>query len=120
MTWLILFSKFSGKFLADNIVGSVVVFSLLFWIPLSILVHFVVRPDLNKSFLFQSSFSGNATIRYYLLVNALTNNEQCSFFVDFFNVGNVNTIVRVGSCWFMLVHIDSLFINYVNNCNFLL
>ncbi|MCI4389517.1 hypothetical protein PGIGA_G00099030 [Pangasianodon gigas] len=28
-----------GKFLADNIVGSVVVFSLLFWIPLSILVH---------------------------------------------------------------------------------
>lgn len=33
---------FSGKFLADNIVGSVVVFSLLFWIPLSILVHCVV------------------------------------------------------------------------------
>uniref|UniRef100_A0A672LQ66 Disintegrin and metalloproteinase domain-containing protein 17-like n=1 Tax=Sinocyclocheilus grahami TaxID=75366 RepID=A0A672LQ66_SINGR len=33
-----------GKFLADNIVGSVVVFSLLFWIPLSILVHCVVRP----------------------------------------------------------------------------
>uniref|UniRef100_A0A8C1ZEN4 ADAM metallopeptidase domain 17a n=1 Tax=Cyprinus carpio TaxID=7962 RepID=A0A8C1ZEN4_CYPCA len=32
-----------GKFLADNIVGSVVVFSLLFWIPLSILVHCVVR-----------------------------------------------------------------------------
>ncbi|KAE8605038.1 hypothetical protein XENTR_v10014947 [Xenopus tropicalis] len=30
-----------GKFLADNIVGSVVVFSLLFWIPLSILVHCV-------------------------------------------------------------------------------
>ncbi|XP_004082314.1 disintegrin and metalloproteinase domain-containing protein 17 isoform X2 [Oryzias latipes] len=28
-----------GKFLADNIVGSVVVFSLIFWIPLSILVH---------------------------------------------------------------------------------
>ncbi|KAH0621986.1 hypothetical protein JD844_023833 [Phrynosoma platyrhinos] len=28
-----------GKFLADNIVGSVLVFSLLFWIPLSILVH---------------------------------------------------------------------------------
>ncbi|XP_062857489.1 disintegrin and metalloproteinase domain-containing protein 17 [Trichomycterus rosablanca] len=27
------------KFLADNIVGSVVVFSLFFWIPLSILVH---------------------------------------------------------------------------------
>lgn len=33
----------SGKFLADNIVGSVVVFSLIFWIPLSILVHCVVR-----------------------------------------------------------------------------
>lgn len=30
-----------GKFLADNIVGSVVVFSLLFWIPISILVHCV-------------------------------------------------------------------------------
>ncbi|KAG2467592.1 ADA17 protein, partial [Polypterus senegalus] len=30
-----------GKFLADNIVGSVVVFSLAFWIPLSILVHCV-------------------------------------------------------------------------------
>uniref|UniRef100_A0A667YYR3 ADAM metallopeptidase domain 17a n=1 Tax=Myripristis murdjan TaxID=586833 RepID=A0A667YYR3_9TELE len=32
-----------GKFLADNIVGSVVVFSLIFWIPLSILVHCVLR-----------------------------------------------------------------------------
>lgn len=31
-----------GKFLADNIVGSVVAFSLLFWVPLSILVHCVV------------------------------------------------------------------------------
>uniref|UniRef100_UPI00398F4E7D disintegrin and metalloproteinase domain-containing protein 17-like isoform X2 n=1 Tax=Pristiophorus japonicus TaxID=55135 RepID=UPI00398F4E7D len=30
-----------GKFLADNIVGSVIVFSLVFWIPLSILVHCV-------------------------------------------------------------------------------
>uniref|UniRef100_A0A8B9LQX1 ADAM metallopeptidase domain 17a n=1 Tax=Astyanax mexicanus TaxID=7994 RepID=A0A8B9LQX1_ASTMX len=30
-----------GKFLADNIVGSVLVFSLLFWIPLSICVHCV-------------------------------------------------------------------------------
>ncbi|XP_017294723.1 disintegrin and metalloproteinase domain-containing protein 17 [Kryptolebias marmoratus] len=29
------------KFLADNIVGSVVVFSLLFWVPFSILVHCV-------------------------------------------------------------------------------
>lgn len=33
---------FTGKFLADNIVGSVLVFSLLFWIPFSILVHCVV------------------------------------------------------------------------------
>lgn len=33
---------FTGKFLADNIVGSVLVFSLLVWIPLSILVHCVV------------------------------------------------------------------------------
>ncbi|KAK6488482.1 disintegrin and metalloproteinase domain-containing protein 17 isoform X1 [Huso huso] len=30
-----------AKFLEDNIVGSVVVFSLIFWIPLSILVHCV-------------------------------------------------------------------------------
>uniref|UniRef100_A0A7N5ZSW5 ADAM metallopeptidase domain 17b n=1 Tax=Anabas testudineus TaxID=64144 RepID=A0A7N5ZSW5_ANATE len=30
-----------GKFLADNIVASVVAFSLLFWVPLSILVHCV-------------------------------------------------------------------------------
>lgn len=34
-----------GKFLADNIVGSVVAFSLLFWVPVSILVHFVVSHD---------------------------------------------------------------------------
>lgn len=34
----------TGKFLADNIVGSVLVFSLLFWIPFSILVHCVVSP----------------------------------------------------------------------------
>lgn len=32
-----------GKFLADNIVGSVLVFSLLFWVPLSVLVHCVDR-----------------------------------------------------------------------------
>uniref|UniRef100_A0A8D3E9C2 ADAM metallopeptidase domain 17a n=1 Tax=Scophthalmus maximus TaxID=52904 RepID=A0A8D3E9C2_SCOMX len=37
-----------GKFLADNIVGSVVVFSLIFWIPLSILVHCVVRNCLTS------------------------------------------------------------------------
>lgn len=41
MSVLVFFSPI-GKFLADNIVGSVVVFSLLFWIPLSILVHCVV------------------------------------------------------------------------------
>uniref|UniRef100_A0A4W3IIW2 ADAM metallopeptidase domain 17a n=1 Tax=Callorhinchus milii TaxID=7868 RepID=A0A4W3IIW2_CALMI len=47
-----------GKFLADNIVGSVVVFSLLFWIPLSILVHCVVRKifPLPKSTYFCSIF----------------------------------------------------------------
>uniref|UniRef100_A0A4W4GHA9 Disintegrin domain-containing protein n=1 Tax=Electrophorus electricus TaxID=8005 RepID=A0A4W4GHA9_ELEEL len=38
-----------GKFLADNIVGSVVVFSLLFWIPLSILVHCVDK-KLDRQF----------------------------------------------------------------------
>lgn len=32
-----------GKFLADNIVGSVLVFSLLCWVPLSVLVHCVDR-----------------------------------------------------------------------------
>ncbi|XP_024146370.1 disintegrin and metalloproteinase domain-containing protein 17 isoform X1 [Oryzias melastigma] len=38
-----------GKFLADNIVGSVVAFSLLFWVPVSILVHFVDR-KLDKQY----------------------------------------------------------------------
>ncbi|KAL0969340.1 hypothetical protein UPYG_G00225780 [Umbra pygmaea] len=38
-----------GKFLADNIVGSVLVFSLLFWIPLSILVHCVDK-NLDKEY----------------------------------------------------------------------
>ncbi|XP_043935109.1 disintegrin and metalloproteinase domain-containing protein 17 isoform X2 [Protopterus annectens] len=38
-----------GKFLADNIVGSVMVFSLLFWIPLSILVHCVDK-KLDKQY----------------------------------------------------------------------
>ncbi|KAJ7989151.1 hypothetical protein DPEC_G00316540 [Dallia pectoralis] len=38
-----------GKFLADNIVGSVVVFSLLFWIPFSILVHCVDK-NLDKEY----------------------------------------------------------------------
>uniref|UniRef100_A0A8C1NAK9 ADAM metallopeptidase domain 17b n=1 Tax=Cyprinus carpio TaxID=7962 RepID=A0A8C1NAK9_CYPCA len=49
-----------GKFLADNIVGSVVVFSLLFWIPLSILVHCVDKKldqqyELNTKSLFYPS-----------------------------------------------------------------
>ncbi|XP_051951665.1 disintegrin and metalloproteinase domain-containing protein 17 isoform X1 [Xyrauchen texanus] len=48
------------KFLADNIVGSVVVFSLLFWIPLSILVHYVDKKldqqyELNTKSLFYPS-----------------------------------------------------------------
>ncbi|XP_068136417.1 disintegrin and metalloproteinase domain-containing protein 17 isoform X2 [Hyperolius riggenbachi] len=38
-----------GKFLADNIVGSVIVFSLIFWIPLSILVHCVDK-KLDKQY----------------------------------------------------------------------
>lgn len=38
-----------GKFLADNIVGSVVAFSLLFWVPFSILVHCVVGLHHHKS-----------------------------------------------------------------------
>lgn len=36
-----------GKFLADNIVASVITFSLLFWVPLSILVHCVVSLSVN-------------------------------------------------------------------------
>uniref|UniRef100_A0A8C5AGF6 ADAM metallopeptidase domain 17 n=1 Tax=Gadus morhua TaxID=8049 RepID=A0A8C5AGF6_GADMO len=38
-----------GKFLADNIVGSVVGFSLIFWVPLSILVHCVDK-KLDRQF----------------------------------------------------------------------
>uniref|UniRef100_A0A672NUA1 ADAM metallopeptidase domain 17 n=1 Tax=Sinocyclocheilus grahami TaxID=75366 RepID=A0A672NUA1_SINGR len=49
-----------GKFLADNMVGSVVVFSLIFWIPLSILVHCVDKKldqqyELNTKSLFYPS-----------------------------------------------------------------
>ncbi|XP_029586471.1 disintegrin and metalloproteinase domain-containing protein 17 [Salmo trutta] len=47
-----------GKFLADNIVGSVVVFSLIFWIPLSILVHCVDK-NLEKEYE-ESTKSSNA------------------------------------------------------------
>uniref|UniRef100_A0A8C6SG31 ADAM metallopeptidase domain 17b n=1 Tax=Neogobius melanostomus TaxID=47308 RepID=A0A8C6SG31_9GOBI len=36
-----------GKFLADNIVGSVLVFSLVCWVPLSVLVHCVVSVTLT-------------------------------------------------------------------------
>uniref|UniRef100_A0A7N8XJ98 ADAM metallopeptidase domain 17 n=1 Tax=Mastacembelus armatus TaxID=205130 RepID=A0A7N8XJ98_9TELE len=52
-----------GKFLADNIVGSVVVFSLIFWIPLSILVHCVDKrldqqyEENTKSFYYPPSVS---------------------------------------------------------------
>lgn len=41
-------ASFSGKFLADNIVGSVLVFSLMLWIPVSILVHCVVSCPLVR------------------------------------------------------------------------
>uniref|UniRef100_A0A8C3AFP8 ADAM metallopeptidase domain 17a n=1 Tax=Cyclopterus lumpus TaxID=8103 RepID=A0A8C3AFP8_CYCLU len=55
-----------GKFLADNIVGSVVVFSLVFWIPLSILVHCVDKrldeqyEDNTKSFYYPPSVSSSS------------------------------------------------------------
>uniref|UniRef100_A0A8C3AEL2 ADAM metallopeptidase domain 17a n=1 Tax=Cyclopterus lumpus TaxID=8103 RepID=A0A8C3AEL2_CYCLU len=54
-----------GKFLADNIVGSVVVFSLVFWIPLSILVHCVDKrldeqyEDNTKSFYYPPNMLNN-------------------------------------------------------------
>ncbi|KAM7395873.1 hypothetical protein PAMA_007245 [Pampus argenteus] len=50
-----------GKFLADNIVGSVVAFSLLFWVPFGILVHCVDKKldkqyeQTTKSFFFPSN-----------------------------------------------------------------
>ncbi|XP_077594233.1 disintegrin and metalloproteinase domain-containing protein 17-like isoform X2 [Stigmatopora nigra] len=50
-----------ATFLADNVVGSVVAFSLLFWIPLSVLVHCVDKKverqfqQKAKSFLFPSN-----------------------------------------------------------------
>ncbi|XP_041109503.1 disintegrin and metalloproteinase domain-containing protein 17 [Polyodon spathula] len=50
-----------AKFLEDNIVGSVVVFSLIFWIPLSILVHCVDKrldrqyEENTKSFFYPSN-----------------------------------------------------------------
>uniref|UniRef100_A0A3B4V503 ADAM metallopeptidase domain 17a n=1 Tax=Seriola dumerili TaxID=41447 RepID=A0A3B4V503_SERDU len=50
-----------GKFLADNIVGSVVVFSLVFWIPLSILVHCVLSQVGGTSASSSSSSSSNSS-----------------------------------------------------------
>lgn len=65
-----------GKFLADNIVGSVVVFSLVFWVPLSILVHCVDKKldmqyeETTKSMFFSSnaellSSLDSASVRIY-------------------------------------------------------
>ncbi|KAF7231091.1 disintegrin and metalloproteinase domain-containing protein 17 [Nothobranchius furzeri] len=64
------------KFLADNIVGSVVAFSLLFWVPLSILVHCVDKKmdrqyeQTTKSLFFPSnaellSSLDSASVRIY-------------------------------------------------------
>ncbi|XP_066532798.1 disintegrin and metalloproteinase domain-containing protein 17 [Hoplias malabaricus] len=65
-----------GKFLADNIVGSVLAFSLLFWIPLSILVYCVDKKldqqyELNtRSFFYPSnaemlSSLESASVRFF-------------------------------------------------------
>uniref|UniRef100_A0A8C6NWS2 ADAM metallopeptidase domain 17a n=1 Tax=Nothobranchius furzeri TaxID=105023 RepID=A0A8C6NWS2_NOTFU len=59
-----------GKFLADNIVGSVVVFSLIFWIPLSILVHCVDKQ-------LDQQYEENAKTFYYP-PNMLSNLESAS------------------------------------------
>ncbi|KAM9777628.1 disintegrin and metalloproteinase domain-containing protein 17a [Neosynchiropus ocellatus] len=58
-----------GKFLADNIVGSVVVFSLVFWIPLSILVHCVDK-RLDKQ------YAEDAKSLYHPLSNQDFRNES--------------------------------------------
>uniref|UniRef100_A0A3Q1HPQ6 ADAM metallopeptidase domain 17a n=1 Tax=Acanthochromis polyacanthus TaxID=80966 RepID=A0A3Q1HPQ6_9TELE len=61
-----------GKFLADNIVGSVVVFSLVFWIPLSILVHCVDKR-------LDQQYAENTKSFYYPpSVNMLNNLESAS------------------------------------------
>ncbi|KAB1267190.1 Disintegrin and metalloproteinase domain-containing protein 17 [Camelus dromedarius] len=52
-----------GKFLADNIVGSVLVFSLIFWIPFSILVHCVDK-KLDKQYESLSLFHPSVSIRH--------------------------------------------------------
>uniref|UniRef100_A0A7N8Y578 ADAM metallopeptidase domain 17 n=1 Tax=Mastacembelus armatus TaxID=205130 RepID=A0A7N8Y578_9TELE len=59
-----------GKFLADNIVGSVVVFSLIFWIPLSILVHCVDKR-------LDQQYEEN-TKSFYYPPNILSNLESAS------------------------------------------
>ncbi|XP_078145568.1 disintegrin and metalloproteinase domain-containing protein 17a isoform X2 [Centroberyx gerrardi] len=61
-----------GKFLADNIVGSVVVFSLIFWIPLSILVHCVDKR------LDQQYEENTKTFYYPPSVNMLSGLESAS------------------------------------------
>ncbi|XP_078479126.1 LOW QUALITY PROTEIN: disintegrin and metalloproteinase domain-containing protein 17-like [Lampetra planeri] len=61
-----------GKFLADNIVGSVVVFSLVFWIPLSILVHCVDKR------LDQQYEENTKSLYYPLNVKMLNNLESAS------------------------------------------
>ena len=55
---------FTGKFLADNIVGSVLVFSLIFWIPFSILVHCVVSHQFlsNQNILLNLSTSNHRAV----------------------------------------------------------
>ncbi|XP_062378028.1 disintegrin and metalloproteinase domain-containing protein 17a [Sardina pilchardus] len=58
-----------GKFLADNIVGSVVVFSLVFWIPLSILVHCVDK-NLDRQ------YENSKSIMYPSSVEMLNNMES--------------------------------------------
>uniref|UniRef100_A0AAQ5XQ54 ADAM metallopeptidase domain 17a n=1 Tax=Amphiprion ocellaris TaxID=80972 RepID=A0AAQ5XQ54_AMPOC len=61
-----------GKFLADNIVGSVVVFSLVFWVPLSILVHCVDKR-------LDQQYAENTKSFYYPpSVNMLNNLESAS------------------------------------------
>uniref|UniRef100_A0A3P8V618 ADAM metallopeptidase domain 17 n=1 Tax=Cynoglossus semilaevis TaxID=244447 RepID=A0A3P8V618_CYNSE len=62
-----------GKFLADNIVGSVLVFSLLLWVPFSILVHCVDQKldqqyqENTKSLFFPSLLSSldSASVRIF-------------------------------------------------------
>uniref|UniRef100_A0AAQ6ACN2 ADAM metallopeptidase domain 17a n=1 Tax=Amphiprion ocellaris TaxID=80972 RepID=A0AAQ6ACN2_AMPOC len=63
-----------GKFLADNIVGSVVVFSLVFWVPLSILVHCVDKrldqqyAENTKSFYYPPSVSSYSFKSSYMIL----------------------------------------------------